>query len=110
VGAGLFDFGHLDGAFDRALLQHPLGLTCLGDSGDLVLADSYNGVLRRLHLNERRVSTIDPGHCQDAVCLPLAEPAGVWADGTDRLLVSDTNNHRIVEILLDQGIYRTWAR
>ncbi len=110
VGEGLFDFGYLDGAFNRAQLQHPLGLTCLADSGDLIVADSYNGVLRRLHIAEQRVSTIDLGHCQDPLCLPLAEPAGVCADGVNRLLISDTNNHRIVEVLLDQGIYRTWAR
>jgi thiol-disulfide isomerase/thioredoxin/sugar lactone lactonase YvrE len=109
VGEGLFDFGHLDGAFDRALLQHPLGLCLHQPSGDLIVADSYNGVLRRLHLAERRVSTLDLGTCEDALCLPLGEPAGVWADGEHRLLISDTNNHRIVEVRLDRGTYKTWG-
>jgi len=33
----------------------------------------------------------------------------VVADGPDRLLMTDTNNHRIVEIRLDRKEQRTWA-
>jgi hypothetical protein len=29
------------------------------------------------------------------------EPAGVTADGGNRLLVADTNHHRIVEVIVD---------
>ncbi len=46
VGTGLFDFGHRDGAADRALLQHPLGVTALPD-GSVAVADTYNHALRR---------------------------------------------------------------
>lgn len=41
VGQGLFDFGHVDGSADAALLQHPLGVTELPD-GSLAIADTYN--------------------------------------------------------------------
>ncbi|OFT27857.1 hypothetical protein HMPREF3102_01135, partial [Micrococcus sp. HMSC30C05] len=46
VGAGLFDFGHVDGEADRARLQHALGVTALPD-GSVLIADTYNGAIRR---------------------------------------------------------------
>ncbi len=108
VGTGLFDFGAQNGAFSEARLQHPLGLTI--SEKEIVVADSYNGRLRSLHLGARRVSDFDDGFvCADPVCLPFGEPAGVVADGADRLLMADTNNHRIVEFRRTARIYRTWA-
>ena len=41
--------------------------------------------------------------------MALCEPAGIAAAGDDRLLLSDTNNHRILEVDLRQGIVRAWA-
>lgn len=107
VGQGLFTFGHQNGAFDQALLQHPLGLAALPQA--IIVADSFNGVLRRLDLTSREVSDIDPGDCLDPLCLPPGEPAGVAVAGPSRLLVADTNNHRIVEIDLERRVSRTWA-
>ena len=106
VGAGLFEFGHVNGPFQQARLQHPLGLDWQADG--LVIADSYNGRLRRVDLAARNVADLDEGYvCEDALCLPLAEPAGIAAaDG--RLLVADTNNHRILEYRLADRAYRTW--
>src|SRR6185436_18969630 len=48
VGTGLFDFGHKNGPFESARLQHPLGLTWVanGGAGQIIVADSYNGTLR----------------------------------------------------------------
>lgn len=46
VGKGLFDFGHRDGSADEALFQHPLGVAVLPD-GSVVVADTYNGAVRR---------------------------------------------------------------
>ena len=108
VGTGLFDFGAQNGAFSEARLQHPLGLTI--SEREIVVADSYNGRLRSLHLGAKRVSDFDDGFAgADPVCLPFGEPAGVVADGADRLLMADTNNHRIVEFRRAARIYRTWA-
>jgi hypothetical protein len=112
VGTGLFDYGHKNGFFESARLQHPLGLTwtAAGGAGTLIVADSYNNMLRLLDLEHRQVRDFDTGfECLDALCLPLAEPAGVWADDTTRLLVSDTNNHRILEYRINQASYSTWA-
>ena len=45
VGSGLFDFGHVDGPAEKALLQHPLGVVVLPD-GSIAICDTYNGAIR----------------------------------------------------------------
>ncbi len=106
VGSGLFDFGHRNGPLDQALMQHPLGLALAGSH--VVMADSYNNALRVADLDAGSLADLDDGfECTDELCLPLAEPAGVASDGDTRLLVSDTNNHRVLEYLLEERRYRT---
>jgi thiol-disulfide isomerase/thioredoxin/DNA-binding beta-propeller fold protein YncE len=100
AGSGLFDFGHQNGPLAQALFQHPLAVAAL--PGKLFVADSYNGAIRVIDLDGGTVADI-PG--ADG----LKEPAGITADGPGRLLVSDTNRHRIVEIDLIAGQTRTWA-
>ncbi|HSK41006.1 MAG TPA: thioredoxin-like domain-containing protein [Arenibaculum sp.] len=109
VGTGLFDFGHVDGPFADAQLQHCLGVAWWG--GRLLVADSYNDAIRILDPATRMVEDFDAGDfaCTDPVCRPLLEPAGVIADGPGRILVSDTGNHRILEYRVREGTYRTWA-
>jgi thiol-disulfide isomerase/thioredoxin len=67
VGTGLFDFGHVDGTADQALLQHPLGLDELPD-GSVLIADTYNHAIRRFDPSKNQVST---------VVRNLAEPSDV---------------------------------
>lgn len=101
IGTGLFDFGDTDGAFAEAELQHPLGLAV--GPASLALADSYNGRIKILDIAQRRISGLgDDFLCADPVCLPLGEPAGIVWDGADRLLIADTNNHRILEYRLPE--------
>lgn len=107
VGHGLFDFGHANGPLDQGKLQHPLGVAAV--DGAIFVADSYNSAIRLISLDDGRISDVDGLTCADTICRPPAEPAGIAADGPHRLLVSDTNNHRIMEYRLDQGIVRTWA-
>ncbi|MCR6631360.1 MAG: thioredoxin-like domain-containing protein [Magnetospirillum sp.] len=107
VGHGLFDFGYANGPLDRAKMQHPLGVAAV--DGRVFVADSYNSAIRVISLADRMVSDLDGLDCADPVCRPPSEPAGIAADGPHRLLVSDTNNHRIVEYRLDRGTMRTWA-
>ncbi|WP_454050679.1 NHL domain-containing thioredoxin family protein [Cellulomonas sp. Marseille-Q8402] len=114
VGAGLFDFGHRDGAADQALLQHPLGVAVLPD-GSVVVADTYNGAVRRWAPGadgRGEVSTLATG---------LAEPSGivVQADaeaGGVTLLVVESAAHRLTRValpatlageVLDSGAHRT---
>jgi DNA-binding beta-propeller fold protein YncE len=108
VGEGLFDYGWENGPFQMARLQHPMALT-LAD-GEVLVADSYNHKARVLDLAARRVADLDDGYaCADEVCAPPAEPAGIWADGPDRVLLVDANNHRILEYLRTERRVRTWA-
>ena len=67
IGTGLFDFGHVDGTADQALLQHPLGLDELPD-GSVLIADTYNHAIRRFDPAKNQVST---------VVRNLAEPSDV---------------------------------
>jgi hypothetical protein len=115
VGAGLFDFGHRNGGFTDARLQHPLALALLPD-GNLLVADSYNGVLRLLDMKSHTVRDLDDGFiCRDPLCLPPGgEPAGVSIDphapaNDPRILCVETNRHRVVEIRPARREYRTWA-
>lgn len=115
VGAGLFDFGHRDGAADQALLQHPLGVAVLPD-GSVVVADTYNGAVRRwapgTDGTPGEVSTLATG---------LAEPSGIVVRtdaeaGGVTLLVVESAAHRLTRIalsatlageVLDAGAHRT---
>ena len=100
IGAGLFDFGHRDGAAEQALLQHPLGVCELPD-GSVAVADTYNGAVRRFDPVTREVSTLATG---------LAEPSdlAVVADDTRGhvLLVVESAAHRLVRIALPDEALR----
>jgi hypothetical protein len=89
VGRGLFDFGHVDGPVEEALLQHPLGVTVLPD-GSVAVSDTYNCAVRRYDPATRRVSTLLTG---------LAEPSDALVDG-DGLLVVESAAHRLTRLRL----------
>ena len=110
VGKGLFDFGWINGDFHSARLQHPLGVAIDGDN--LLVADTYNSAIRELELKQHQVADFDGGKytCHDPVCVPAREPAGIVADGADRVLLVDTGNHRIDEYIPSAKSYHTWAR
>jgi hypothetical protein len=110
VGAGLFECGRRNGDFATARLQHCRGLAWWQDR--LVVADSYNGVLRVLDLRTRRVSELAGEDCRwtNGARLGGGEPAGVAADGGDRLLIADTNHHRLIEVIVDETVRaHVWA-
>lgn len=97
VGQGLFDFGHRDGTAAEALLQHPLGVAALPD-GSAVVADTYNGALRRYDPATDAVTTLTSG---------LAEPSGVVvqvADDAVHLLVVESAAHRVTRVALPAGL------
>ncbi|MFI7596345.1 NHL domain-containing thioredoxin family protein [Actinoplanes sp. NPDC049681] len=88
VGQGLFDFGHVDGSGKEALLQHPLGVSALPD-GSVLVADTYNGAVRRYDPESGDVSTVDSG---------LAEPSDVLLTGTGDVFVVESGAHRLVRL------------
>jgi sugar lactone lactonase YvrE len=109
VGAGLFDFGHANGSFDVARLQHLLGIAADGDR--ILVADTYNNRIRSLDLKRKTVSDFGTGYlCTDPVCYPTREPAGITVASNDRILLVDTGNHRIEEYRPSTRTSRTWAR
>lgn len=97
IGHGLFDFGDRDGAFSRALIQHPLGVQ--SDGGQvLYLADTYNHKVKKLDLAQQQITTVVDD---------LGEPGGLaWLDGT--LLITDTNHGQIKQYDPSSGETRNW--
>lgn len=91
VGTGLFDFGHVDGPASTALMQHPLGIGVLPDDSVLV-ADTYNGALRRFDPISQQLTTVATG---------LAEPIGVVVAASD-VVVTESNAHRLTRVLLPE--------
>jgi len=79
VGQGLFNFGHVDGPATEALFQHPLGVLALPD-GSVLVADTYNGAIRRYA--DGAVGTIATGLAEpsDLVLAPDAASRGHWPD------------------------------
>ncbi|MEV8506835.1 NHL domain-containing thioredoxin family protein [Actinoplanes sp. NPDC051475] len=88
VGQGLFDFGHVDGPGKEALLQHPLGVGALPD-GSVLIADTYNGAVRRYDPESGDVSTVDSG---------LAEPSDVLVTRAGDVFVVESGAHRLVRL------------
>lgn len=88
VGQGLFDFGHVDGPAEQALLQHPLGVCALPD-GSVLVADTYNGAVRRYDPAAHAMSTVADG---------LAEPSDLVLTGTGDVLVVESAAHRLTRL------------
>ncbi|MBI2396145.1 MAG: redoxin domain-containing protein [Deltaproteobacteria bacterium] len=98
VGAGLFDFGDVDGPPDKARLQHCLGVT-VQDAAPIV-ADTYNHKLKAVDPRTGEARTLFSG----ADGHILREPGGVaWDASRGAFLVADTGHHRLLEISLDGG-------
>jgi hypothetical protein len=92
VGKGLFDFGDRDGPASEALLQHPIGLGH-GPAG-LLVADSYNDKIKAVDEETGEVRTWFKG----VEGLALREPGGLCQLADGRVIVADTNHHRLLEI------------
>lgn len=90
VGTGLFDFGHRDGSAADALLQHPLDVAVASD-GTVLVADTYNGALRRYDPATGQVVTLAEN---------LVEPSGVLVHGTEAVVV-ESSAHRLARVPLD---------
>ena len=100
VGAGLFDFGDIDGPGGQARLQHPLGISAAGRA--LYVADTYNHKIKRISLDDATVATLAGGAGL------LDEPGGLCRVG-DFLVVADTNHHRLVVVHRHTGELRPLA-
>ena len=91
VGTGLFDFGDRDGVGEEVRLQHAGGLAWGPGNHRLWIADTYNGKLKTLDPDTRRVETVEPFEEE------LSEPMGLAAAG-HYMLIADTGRHRILRV------------
>jgi thiol-disulfide isomerase/thioredoxin len=88
VGEGLFEFGHADGTAGTALLQHPLGVAAMPD-GTVLVADTYNGAVRRYDPAAASLATVATG---------LAEPSDLLLTADGQVLVVESAAHRLVQL------------
>src|SRR2546430_3088591 len=86
VGQGLFDLGYVDGPATEALFQHPLGVLALPD-GTVLVADTYNGAIRRYA--DGGVSTVATG---------LAEPSDLVLTPDGEVVVVESAAHRLTRL------------
>ena len=93
VGKGLFEWGADDGDGERARLQHPLGVAAMHDGG-IAIADTFNSGVRIWSDGVVRTLSLD-----DA----LDEPGGIDVLPDGRLVVADTNHHRVVTVDPESG-------
>lgn len=95
VGKGLFDFGNQDGKRKEASLQYPTGLALDPASPYLWVADSYNGLVRRLKLGGGGLARVEVG-------VPLVQPRAITcADGA--MWLADAAADAVVRIDLGSG-------
>lgn len=97
VGAGLFDYGDVDGEASTARMQHPLGVAVQG--GVVYVADTYNNKIKRVGTETLAVATMagtgTPGYANGTFAkADFHEPGGLSILG-DKLYVADTNNHAV---------------
>ncbi len=95
LGLGLFDFGDGDGDDDRdvAMLQHCLGVAA--DAAGIVIADTYNGKIKRWSPHPAHTSRKPRGRIRTLLD-GLHEPASVAIDTDGTILIADTNAHRLL--------------
>jgi thiol-disulfide isomerase/thioredoxin len=93
VGHGLFEWGSNDGDRETARLQHPLGVAAL--PGDAVaVADTFNSLVRVWDQGELRTVGLQE---------PVDEPGGLDVLPDGRLMVADTNHHRVITVDIATG-------
>ena len=97
VGAGLFEFGDIDGDSASARMQHPLGVA--EEGGIVYVADTYNNKIKRVGLHTLTVGTVAGTGEAGSADGPFRsarfyEPGGLSIMG-GRIYVADTNNNAV---------------
>ncbi|XP_047468756.1 NHL repeat-containing protein 2-like [Penaeus chinensis] len=99
----LFAYGDVDGKGIDAKLQHPLGVTAVGES--IYVTDSYNHKIKVLKPSGKSyiVTTVSSGSNEEK----FNEPGGLCAseDGSS-LYIADTNNHAIKVLSLEDNLVK----
>jgi thiol-disulfide isomerase/thioredoxin len=93
VGTGLFAWGAADGDRTTARLQHPLGVAAL-EGGAIAVADTFNSLLRLWESDALRTMALSEA---------VDEPSGLDVLPDGRLVVADTNHHRVITVDIPTG-------
>lgn len=90
VGAGLYEFGDVDGLPAQVRLQHPMGIAADANGQVLWVVDTYNNKLKALSLRG--------GGCK-SINLPYKfnQPSGI-ASLPGKLFIANTGAHEVVRI------------
>jgi thiol-disulfide isomerase/thioredoxin len=97
IGAGLYEFGDINGKRDVARLQHPLDV-CADPRGLIFAADSYNGKIKALNMRTGELRALN-------IPYRLSEPSGLSL-ANSALWIANTNAHEIVRVDLKTGQIR----
>ena len=114
AGSGLPGDAGDGAAATSARLRNPTDIVLDGE-GNLYVADQNNHKVRRVDTNGVMATVAGTGvfgYSGDggsATNAALNKPYGVALDGVGRLYISDTDNHRIRQVVLSNGVIRTLA-
>ena len=115
VSIGLSGFSGDGGPATLATLNNPLRLK-FDSAGDLLIADSENGAIRKVNMATGIITTIAGtgvmGYSGDggpATLAQMAEPQGMDFDLAGNLYVTDSDNHVVRKINISTGIITTFA-
>ncbi|HTR54796.1 MAG TPA: hypothetical protein VMJ10_29105, partial [Kofleriaceae bacterium] len=104
AGTGTAGYSGDGGPATSAMLNYPNGIA-IDAQGRILFADYYNARVRRIDTTSGNITTIAgsgaAGYSGDgaaATSAALNGPSGVAVDATGRILIADTNNHRIRRI------------
>ena len=116
AGTGTFGYSGDEGAATAAQLNHPYGVA-LDGSGNLYIADTFNGRIRKVDASTGNISTIagagiagETGDGGAATAARLDDPFDMAVDtATGNLYISDSSNDRIRKVDASTGNISTVA-
>lgn len=90
VGAGLFEFGMVDGKPPQARLQFPQGIAADARAAAVWVADCYNNAIALFRLTDGELSRLP-------IAYPLCRPTAVVGDGA-LLWIANTDAHEVLRV------------
>jgi len=100
-------FGGDGGLATVATLNHPMGVA-LDASGNIYIADTYNGRIREVNIGSGKISTV-AGNGTTAFVAGLATatglnlPTGVALDASSNIYIADANNNLVEMVTISSG-------